>query len=398
MLLNNPLGASAPFGLNKKSNAFLGAAGLVGAIMDWDAQTSANAINRQNTIDVNRTNKEINDSQLAWAREQYNQEVAENRFLVDQAYQRELENRSHNEFYNSPAEVARRLRAAGINPYLAMAGGAGSIGSSRSSSINAQVGQNPHANQPNMIPMDTGAPAQAFTGFGVGFQNMAQIHLAAEKNAADISALKQETNNHTLETLAKIANYNWNNKYLKAQMDSVLDDIKFNRENWDVRSSALDLANKKISSDINYQESLAVYQNILNDFAPKIQAQSLDNLKAQYSELMSAVYSNNATAAYNIAMKALVNAQEKGQHVSNDILEKKADAIIDEAYSNADRAYFNAGSEKNRYYYGETGYRVGRGFSDDVPDNVPYDSPRYGKMNGRRFSSTRRKDLDHVGM
>lgn len=266
MLLNEPLGAfSAPFGVRKPFASFGGdiAGALIGGAFGLWAQDDANYNNLVVAERTNRSNEEINRQQLAWAKEQYNQEVAENRFLVDQAYKRELENRIHNEEYNSPSAQMARLRAAGINPYLAMMGGSGSVGASQGRGIGAQTGSNPHANQPSMLPMEQSAPYIPLNGLGVGLQNMAQIHLAAERNAADISALKQETNNHTLETLAKIANYNWNNKYLKAQMDSILDDIRFNRENWDVRSSALDLANKKIASDINYQESLASYQRYL---------------------------------------------------------------------------------------------------------------------------------------
>lgn len=241
MLLNSPLGAvGAPFGIKMKCNPFLGAVGLIGSVMDWDAQTSANAINRQNAMETNQTNKEINESQLAWARDQYEQEKAENRFLVDQAYQRELENRKHNEEYNTPAAIAARLRDAGINPALAMQGGAGSIGASHYSSINAQVGQNPHANQPNMIPMETGAPAQAYTGLGVGIRDSMRLFLESQqqkdshaKVVSDIAAQRSDSYLKLAKTMSEIKHNNQNDKYISKLIDGIKRDEMFQRDTYE---------------------------------------------------------------------------------------------------------------------------------------------------------------------
>ena len=118
------------------------------------------AITGSENMLTNEANKEINEQQLAWARENYELEKAENRFLVDQAYERELENRTHQEQYDSPEATKQRWIDAGFNPSLMMSptglqsGSVGSVGSS--------VGSAPRHNQPNMIPMQQGSPSKSF--------------------------------------------------------------------------------------------------------------------------------------------------------------------------------------------------------------------------------------------
>ena len=155
-LLNVPLGMSDPARSKCAGweEALIGmAAGSFASFLDSQNVENTNAANERIAFRTNEANKEINNQQIAWAREKYEQEKAENRFLVDQAYQRELENRA----YNSPAELKRRYLQAGINPYLAMSG---SSGGSASGSIGASVGSPPKYDNPSMIPMQIGAPMQ----------------------------------------------------------------------------------------------------------------------------------------------------------------------------------------------------------------------------------------------
>ena len=165
--INTPLGLSDPSQNLKCSGADMASLGfgVIGMALDWDAQTQANAINRQNAMETNAANKEINEQQIAWAREKYKEEKAENRFLVDQAYRRELENR----LYNSPQALKQRYLQAGINPYLAMSGPGASGGSG---SIGSSVGSPPKYDNPSMIPMQQGSPSVAYTGFGRGISDI----------------------------------------------------------------------------------------------------------------------------------------------------------------------------------------------------------------------------------
>ena len=83
-LFNIPLGAcTAPFGSPKKE-IFNALATMFSSMLNSADVTATNEANTWNNIITNNANKEINESQLAWARENYEKEKAENRFLVDQ--------------------------------------------------------------------------------------------------------------------------------------------------------------------------------------------------------------------------------------------------------------------------------------------------------------------------
>lgn len=381
-VLNTPLGLTDTS--NRKMAFDVSPLGAVGDMLTgiWSTYET-NDTNRSITNKTNQANKEINESQIAWAKEKYREEKAENRFLVDQAYRRELENRA----YNSPQAQKLRYLQAGINPYLAMyQGGTGGT----QSSIGSTVGSPAKYVNPNTIPMQTGAPAIPYpqTGFGLAAQHMMDFHLAAEKNQADIAALKTRTDLAALETFAKIKNYDWNNKHLNALTNQILQDVRFNQENWSAKSEALDLANQKIRADMDYQKSMTEYQNIVNQYAPKHQAQILSNLEAEYDQIYSAVHKNDEDAALAAANRALVG-------VDKDTKVRMADAIVDDAFNRANESYWNSQEAGKTFYEGSYEGKV-------IPGHNPVNMKRYEyTRDGRKYYSgpykRRRKDLDHVG-
>ena len=165
-----------------------GMLGLFGNIIDSGNVSATNEANRWMNIITNQTNERMNEAQLAWAREQYEREQAENRYLMDLQYYRDLENRSHNEEYNSPEAMMERYRQAGLNPYLMMS--QGHLGSaSGGSSMSGYNASNPHANQPNMIPAQNGTPEQAYTGFGMGIRDSMRTALEFMNNERQDYAL-----------------------------------------------------------------------------------------------------------------------------------------------------------------------------------------------------------------
>ena len=348
-MLNRPLGASAPFG-SSECHADMGMVaglgfGMLGSAIDAMSQEDTNYNNRAIAQETNEANERINKSQLAWAREQYEMEKAENRYLVDQAWRRELENRDYQNKYNSPAELAKRLRNAGFNPTLAMYGGGGSVGGG-SVSTAASTGQNAHANQPPMIPMQTGAPMQAYRGFGVAAQNAANYVLAVQRQQADISAMRAHTDNETLETVSKVLQRDFQNGKLKAEIGNILDDIRFNRENWDERSRALKVANDKVFADQQYQETMTAYQKLINGFTPKQQEKLLRNLDANYDELMSAAYKNDQEGKRAAADAALAGFEKEQK-------ERLRPWIEQTAQHNADNAYWRSQETAKDFYEGQ---------------------------------------------
>ena len=173
-LFNSPLGGVAPpQGRCKKCIPFvevgLQALGQVGSGI-------ANVISNNKT---NKTNLAINREQLAAQRQQYLDEVAENRFLVNQQRQWSLQDRDFENKYNSPVEMRRRYEAAGINPAFAMANGQGAFGSA---TAETSTGTNPTSQIP-------GAPqmvAPDFTPIGLGVSNaVARYYQEKDSQRAD---------------------------------------------------------------------------------------------------------------------------------------------------------------------------------------------------------------------
>jgi hypothetical protein len=148
--------------------AIAGAGAIAGGVANLASAADANKTNREISEDTNATNMQINREQLAAQRAMYYTQARENRFLVDQAYERELENRS----YNSPQNQKELYLRAGINPMLA--GQFGSVGASHS--MNVPTGQAPSSSTPNAIPAQSGEPVRPLDYTGLGMAPEAAIN------------------------------------------------------------------------------------------------------------------------------------------------------------------------------------------------------------------------------
>lgn len=315
-LFLTPLGAAAPIGVNRKcgAEAAMSVAGLLGSVLDYFSSSDRDDMNLKIARETNEANQQINESQLAWARDQYSQEKAENRFLVDQAYQRELENRAHNEWYNSAAQQVARLRAAGINPALAMYGGSGSIGASHSS-INAQIGQNPHANQPSMIPMESGAPVQGYTGFGRGISDTMANFFSFKANeredyrlANDITVSRMEAYAKLLDSATKAKEAGTNEKYVdgilqNARQSIALDEDKFAVQN-ELNQAYLSLEDRRVANE----EAQTLLKRYQVDAEIRLSNQQISYLGQLITE---------SAANVDINKK---NAQSYGSLVANEVI------------------------------------------------------------------------------
>ena len=158
---------SSPFAPCKAHDPFtmigqLGAANL-SMLGNYYSTQDSNQTNRRIARETNAQNYKIWQEQLAAQKEQYRQEVAENRFLVNQAYERNL-----------PINQVKALKEAGINPSLAF--------ESNAFQNNAVVGQNPTSSVPQAPQMVTGAPniPVDFSVFGNGVSAAIQSFLASK--------------------------------------------------------------------------------------------------------------------------------------------------------------------------------------------------------------------------
>lgn len=148
--------------------AIAGAGAIAGGVANLVSAADANKANRDIAADTNATNMQINREQLAAQRAMYYTQARENRFLVDQAYERELENRS----YNSPQNQKELYLRAGINPLLA--GQFGSVGASHSMQV--PTGQVPSTSTPNAIPAQSGEPIRPLDSTGLGMAPEAALN------------------------------------------------------------------------------------------------------------------------------------------------------------------------------------------------------------------------------
>ena len=250
---------------------------------------AANELNYYATMDTNKTNADINESQLVaarenWAREQQNFETQRQWALAD---------RRHEEEYNSPEAVRQRYLQAGINPALAMANGAGGSGSAAISTKQAQAPQ--FGSPPSSIPMQAAHFDPTYQdGIGLGMQRAIDTYLMAMRNETDIAAIRQDTANKTAETAAKIRSMGYQDEYNKWLAKKLEQDWKFNDDNYEENCRNIRVANDKLAADAAYTKSQTEAQVFANSIAPEIHdwnrnlyAQELAKGQAMIAELYS---------------------------------------------------------------------------------------------------------------
>ena len=307
-----PLGAcTAPFGSPKKEIfSFLGT--LISSAMNQDNVDNSNYANERINALTNQANKEINEQQLAWARENYELEKAENRFLVDQAYERELENRAHQEEYNSPEATKQRWIDAGFNPSLMMS--PTGLQSGSISSVGSSVGSAPRHSQPNMIPMQQAAPHQAAVvpDFGLSLSRDADSYLRNKGLDADITFRDQEMYFKSLKTYAEIDDLNASTDYKKSLKDKMRADMLFERDvvKWRQRS---EMWNSFLTE---YQAQEAFTRSQLNQQALTLNIDA--NNRAW--QMLTGQLSLMSAQAYSAKMQGELFGQQKSESFSREML------------------------------------------------------------------------------
>lgn len=263
--------------------------------------------------------------------------------------------------YNSPVNQVQRLRDAGLNPALAMQNGMMNSGLQSQSS----GGQT--------------APVTDFSPLSEGLRASVDLYQQKRLQDAQISKINEETQNQSIKNryenqrqIEELVNLKASGNLTKSQSKHV--DIQIaalQKENeWiDKRNSSQialnDAQAKKAHQEAAYTELLAEGQRIANQFAPKQQEALLREISARCEDLYASASAHNAQAAYNVALKMLTNAQEKGVNIDNDTKDRMADALVDKAFQEADYQYYEAGSAAKMYYGGRAGHELPlEGFAD----------------------------------
>ena len=240
--------------------------------------------------------------------------------------------------YNSPKNQVSRLRQAGLNPGL-----------------NQSVGTGENANHAG----GQTAPVADFSPIAQGMRDSVDLYQQKRMQDAQIAYQNQNTYNLAIRN-------RYENTRQILELDKLISDkntsdsqrrfyeqerARLIKENsWiDQRNSSQIALNDAQAGQARAAEvesqTRADYQRIVNLYAPKNQQLVLNNLMAQYSEIMSAAAANNAAAANSYAMEALNKANEQIAKTHGDAakLDYKTQrtiqqAVVREAYAKARQA------------------------------------------------------------
>lgn len=232
-----------------------------------------------------------------------------------------------NNAYNTPENQVKRLRQAGINPQLAMANGM--LGSGNSSSPASSYER----------------PTYDFSPMSEGISKSVQLFQEKRVQDAQIDKMNQEAENQRLRNITQLARDN-------AEIDKMLSDSSVSKQTKEVLETQkrMNLINMetlgrennaridKIVSErrlndekTRHERLLADYQELMNSYAPKEREKTMRILDANYKSIMAAASASNSQAAYNVALKSLTEAQEKGVNIDNAQKPRLAKAIADKA-------------------------------------------------------------------
>jgi cell fate (sporulation/competence/biofilm development) regulator YlbF (YheA/YmcA/DUF963 family) len=238
-------------------------------------------------------------------------------------WMQQLASTSYQNWYNSEPERMKRMREAGINPYLAAQGIAGASGSNGVAASPAQA--------QSKVPELLGGAGSALSAMGSGFGSVVNGISTAMKLRSEIDKIDSET----------------------ALNFEQLGFTKF-------QSKAMELRLKYMDE----KEQIAVWQ-ALADF---------DKTKAEYSNLVAT--HSNLLAQYDeiIARKDLLIAEEG---------EVKAREILNEAMTNKANVEAAWITQQNEFFE-KHGYRAGdpifEGFRDKMVSDGTFDLDAYGNI------------------
>lgn len=243
-----------------------------------------------------------------------------------------------NNEYNTPQNQVARLRAAGINPALALTNG----------SLSSGVSSSPSGGQT--------APVTDFSPIASGMRDSVELFQQKRLQDAQIDSLNAQTMNQSIRNrfenqkqILELQQMLENKGLTSAQRRHLMVDIqRLSKENeWiDKRNSSQIAKNDadaaKAHAEVSYFELLSEGQRIANQFAPVHQKAILNEISAHITSLMAAANDSNEHAAYNIAMTALSNAQKNGAEIDNNTKRRMANALVNKAFSEANTSSSNA--------------------------------------------------------
>ena len=229
----------------------------------------------ENVRESNTLNALMHNQDLAWSKQQYEDQKLENRYLVDLAYNRQNQLIADERAYTDPAAVKKRYLEAGINPYLASQSG---IASGSSGNASVQSGSAPSSNTPSGAAMQA-AHAENNNGLGFGLSKIADLATHYVEMEHDLAYKKQMANNDSLRALADWSRTGVQNAYTTKLTDKLAKDMLFDEESWDDRLDSLRQANNLHKQQAILSEQQAIAQKFTNSVAPELHQLQKDSLK-----------------------------------------------------------------------------------------------------------------------
>lgn len=278
-------------------NAGAAASGLlggIGSIISGSQQVNAQREANKANLQIAQMNNEFNER------------------MVDKQQQYNVENWQRQADYDSASQQVARFREAGINPYLAMTGGASA---GMSSGINGTTPAVADTSGTQM-PVDYSGYSRAAELITNSLQNAVSLDLAQSSNRADIAKKRAETesiqlNNDYFRKAAyyRLAQEIWQSKrpkYEKRMMMSMILGNEASAE-WQSRQNELfDVTYNDHVNELRIRNQVGASQAAVNWLEREIRKEGLPyvapRLQIELAEAASRVYANYQAAGLSAAV------------------------------------------------------------------------------------------------
>lgn len=279
---------------------------------------------------------------------QMNNEFNERMLQKQMDYNTDMWNKQND--YNSPSNQVARLKAAGLNPALAL----GNISTGSAQSVGG-------INPPTATPVSVQPNTAMATAIGQGIETFLNYKMAKERHDAEIKQINIENQYRARMLMAEIAQkYNdARSKDARARLDETMRGLQPQ-----IAQADIDLKNQTARAqasvaELNTAEKLLKDKELANFDARWDVEKSLAVAQTlQYGALTKLT---KQQLLHEVQKTIKTSYEAKGQKISNDTSKRMSEAIVDKAYQDVSLAPWQVGSQALSTLLGGTiGFGFGR--------------------------------------